>query len=94
MNDPNVEIIDGVPIGQIHHMHEKIWWKITVGWEYGSFLYWGTEDEAEERRRAKSRWEGAICRKKPATESEIENHLNKPISVRRGTDGYDYSKKK
>ena len=34
-------------------------WKIRVQ-GYGTFEFYGTEDEAEEARRNKSRWEGGI----------------------------------
>ena len=38
-------------------------WVITVA-GYGSFDFHGTEREAEEMRRHKSRWEGAVATKK------------------------------
>ncbi len=38
-------------------------WKITVGGGYGSFPFWGTEEEAEAMRRHKANWEGAPARK-------------------------------
>lgn len=38
-------------------------WRITVGGGYGEFLFYGTEDEAEEMRRHKALWEHVIARK-------------------------------
>lgn len=37
-------------------------WKITVA-GYGEFEFEGTAEEAEEMRRHKARWEGAIAKK-------------------------------
>lgn len=45
-------------------------WVITVGGGYGTFFFRGTESEAEEMRRHKARWEGAVARKRPATAEE------------------------
>lgn len=38
-------------------------WRITVGGGYGEFLFVGLESEAEDRRAAKARWEGAVAKK-------------------------------
>jgi len=46
-------------------------WIIYVG-NYGSFLFEGTELEAEEMRQHKAVWEGGIGRKRLATEQEIK----------------------
>ena len=46
-------------------------WVIRIGGDYGSFLFEGTEEEAEQRRKDKARWEGAIGLKRSADESEI-----------------------
>lgn len=43
--------------------NEKKLWRITVGGGYGSFEFEGTEEEAEEMRIHKARWEGAVARK-------------------------------
>jgi hypothetical protein len=45
-------------------------WLITVGGGYGSFLYEGTEKQAEQRRKDKADWEGAVARKRLATDEE------------------------
>jgi hypothetical protein len=39
-------------------------WEITVGGGYGTFVFYGTEAEAEEMRRHKANWEHAVARKK------------------------------
>lgn len=39
-------------------------WLITVGGGYGSFVFEGTEEEAEEMRKHKAIWEGAVATKK------------------------------
>lgn len=38
-------------------------WLITVGGGYGTFEFEGTEEEAEEMRRHKANWEGAVATK-------------------------------
>lgn len=48
----------------------KTWWVIDVN-NYGAFLFEGTGAEAEERRVAKARWEGAVARKRIATPEEV-----------------------
>jgi hypothetical protein len=45
-------------------------WAIFVGGGYGAFLFSGTEEEAEELRVHKARWEGAVALKRLATEEE------------------------
>ncbi len=47
-------------------------WVIQVG-GYGSFLFEGNEQEAEEMRAHKSRWERAPARKRPASPEEVES---------------------
>lgn len=52
-------------------------WLICVGAEYGCFVFEGTEIEAEEMRRHKASWEGAVARKTRASdvakcEAELE----------------------
>lgn len=47
-------------------------WLITVSSGYGSFVFDGTEKEAEERRRTKANWEHAITRKRLLDDKEIE----------------------
>lgn len=39
-------------------------WRIAVGGGYGDFLYVGSPEDAEDRRVAKARWEGAVARKR------------------------------
>jgi len=46
-------------------------WMISVA-GYGEFLFHGTEKEAEEARRHKARWEGAVARKRLATKEEAK----------------------
>jgi len=46
------------------------WWVIWVN-NYGHFMFAGTEAEAEERRADKCKWEGAMGRKRPATDEEV-----------------------
>lgn len=41
------------------------WWVIAIG-GYGEFGYYGSEDEAEEMRAHKARWERGTGRKRPA----------------------------
>ena len=59
---------------------KQITWVIAVGGGYGAFLFKGTEEEAEEMRRHKARWEGAPAKKVPANDEEIkaaeDKHLN------------------
>ncbi len=43
-------------------------WIITVG-GYGEFEFEGTEDEAEEMRAHKARWEQAVARKRRVTDA-------------------------
>jgi hypothetical protein len=50
-------------------------WTIIVG-GYGAFLFDGTEQEAEEMRAHKARWERGIGRKRLATDEEVA--ANKP----------------
>ncbi|QNH21195.1 hypothetical protein HEP73_02107 [Xanthomonas sp. GW] len=45
-------------------------WVIRVA-GYGSFLFVGTEEEAEEMRRHKARWERAVAHKRPADAQEV-----------------------
>jgi len=55
-------------------MSEKQKWIISVGGDYGPFEFEGTEEEAEEMRRHKARWEQAVATKKlvPVTVSEAQ----------------------
>lgn len=46
-------------------------WIILVGAGYGAFLFQGTEQEAEDMRSHKARWERGIGKKRPATEEEV-----------------------
>ena len=48
------------------------WWVISVA-GYGSFLFDGSEKEAEEMRAHKARWERGIGRKRLATPEEIKS---------------------
>ena len=52
------------------HPEKKIW-LITVGAGYGSFLFTGTEAEAEQCRKNKANWEHAVARKRLATPKEV-----------------------
>lgn len=45
---------------------EKPSWVINVA-GYGAFVFEGTEQEAEEMRAHKARWEGAVGHKRPAS---------------------------
>jgi hypothetical protein len=45
------------------------WWVITVA-GYGDFAFYGTEDESEEMRRHKARWEGGVGRKRLAADDD------------------------
>ena len=47
-------------------------WVIHVGGGYGSFLFGGTEDEAEVMRVHKSNWEMAVAWKRRANAAEIK----------------------
>lgn len=47
-------------------------WVISIG-GYGTFLFDGTETEAEEMRAHKARWERGIGKKRPATKGEVES---------------------
>lgn len=49
-------------------------WVITVAGGYGSFFFEGTEQEAEQRRIDKSRWEHAVAKKRLATSEEVSNN--------------------
>ena len=51
-------------------------WVIDVA-GYGSFLFEGSEKQAEEMRAHKAWWEGGVGRKRPATQAEID--LGKPV---------------
>ena len=42
---------------------ERKWWLITVGDDWGSMAFWGTEDEAEDCRSGKAEWEGTWAKK-------------------------------
>lgn len=50
-------------------------WVITIGAGYGSFFFVGTEDEAEELRANKSKWERAGGWKRLADDIEIETKV-------------------
>lgn len=50
------------------YQNHRLWWRINVG-GYGDFAFWGSQAEAEERRRAKAEWEGACATKEPIPES-------------------------
>lgn len=52
-------------------------WIISVGGGYGSFLFKGSEQEAEEMRSHKANWEQASCTKRLATEEEIKAEKTK-----------------
>lgn len=56
---------------------DKPTWVISIG-GYGSFLFKGSESEAEEIRAHKARWERGVGRKRLASEAEIR--ANKVIS--------------
>lgn len=47
-------------------------WIISVGCGYGSFLFKGSKQEAEEMRSHKANWEQVVCTKRLATEEEIK----------------------
>ena len=49
-------------------------WIITVA-GYGEFEFTGTEEEAEEMRRNKARWEGVVAMKRLDTKSVDENNM-------------------
>lgn len=53
-------------------MKEK--WLITVGGGYGSFVFVGTEEDAEKMRRHKARQEGAVATKKRLPAKEAPAH--------------------
>jgi hypothetical protein len=53
-------------------MKETRFWRISVGGGYGSFIFEGSEEQAELMRRHKAVWEGAVARKRPATDEEIK----------------------
>lgn len=46
-------------------------WVILVGGGYGAFLFNGTEEQVEEMRVHKARWERAIAKKRFATVDEV-----------------------
>jgi hypothetical protein len=46
-------------------------WRISVGGGYGEFFYVGTEQEAEEMRAHKARWEAAVARKEKVSGPRI-----------------------
>ncbi len=48
-------------------------WLIIVG-GYGAFEFRGTESEAEEMRRNKSRWEGAVAKKRRLTKRAADGN--------------------
>lgn len=48
-------------------------WVILIGSGYGAFLFQGTEQEAEEMRVHKSRWERGIGKKRAATDEEVSS---------------------
>jgi len=64
---------------------ERCWWEIRVT-GYGSFVVYGTEAEAEEKRAAKADWEGGVGRKarldptnrahRDMVDAEIEQRLD------------------
>jgi hypothetical protein len=49
-------------------------WVIYVGGGYGAFLFEGSEQEAEEMRVHKARWERAVAAKRPADLKEINSN--------------------
>lgn len=49
-------------------------WLIIVG-GYGAFEFRGTESEAEEMRRNKSRWEGAVAKKRRLTKRAADETI-------------------
>jgi len=51
---------------------EKQWWVIFIS-GYGAYLVYETEEEAEEKRKAKAIWEGGIGRKRLADQEEIRS---------------------
>jgi len=55
-------------------MSKKQKWVIIVGNDYGTFMFEGTEEEAEQRRRDKANWEGAVALKRLADENEIKSN--------------------
>lgn len=72
---------------------QKEEWRIRIS-GYGTFDFFGTEEQAEDRRKSKAKWEGAISsakwRKTPRTVSEklvelrewfFENERGCPIWV-------------
>jgi hypothetical protein len=75
MSEPNLQT-GAIPTDTLgrglafSHAHSD-YWVILVGGGYGSFLFRGTEADAEERRVAKSRWEGAVAKKRPASYLDI-----------------------
>jgi len=54
--------------------YDRRFWIIT-GPNYGSFAYYGTDIEAENRRKEKANWEGEVFRKRLATQSKKDCYL-------------------
>lgn len=50
-------------------------WIVTVYDGYGSFAYYGTEKEAEQRRKEKAIWKSAVAKKRLATDSDEDKKL-------------------
>lgn len=57
-------------------MNKEYWYIYVANW--GDGLFYGTEEEAEEVRVHKARWEQSIARKRRATPEEVEQN-NKPL---------------
>lgn len=53
-------------------------WVITVGGGYGNYMTTGTEQEVEEKRSAKARWEQTIARKRLADDEELRTGIINP----------------
>ena len=67
LNSSNWKILNGMAerFASIKH------WVITVGGGYGSFLFKGSEEEAEAMRCHKAIWEGSVATKRTATNEDI-----------------------
>lgn len=56
--------------------HTSNRWVILVGGGYGAFVFEGTENQAEDMRRHKASWEGAVARKRPVADDDTADTMH------------------
>ena len=68
---------------------KRVWWVIKIT-GYGTFAYYGTKEDAEDKRRAKAEWEGGVGRIEQADPS---NTMHRELVNQERTQRQDFRDK-